>query len=91
MDKRFTDFYSFYNELDGLSRRKTAPSTAQITANSQDGESCTLEPKMMNNGILTMAFVNMQPFESVYSTEDGFTRGTIFPCLDKPLKGGKRK
>lgn len=40
--------------------------------------------------ILTMAFVNMQPIESVYATEDGFCNGTIFPNIDKPFYGGKR-
>ena len=44
----------------------------------------------VNGDILTMAFVNMQPIESVYETEDGFSRGTIFPNIDKPLFGGKR-
>ena len=91
MDKRFMDFYSFYNELDGLGGRKGSPTVAQMTANSKKGELCTLEPKMMNNGILTMAFVNMQPLDNVYSLEEGFTRGTIFPNLDKPFKGGKKR
>ena len=42
------------------------------------------------NGILTMAFVNMQPLDTVYETDDGFCRGTIFPNIDKPFYGGKR-
>ena len=41
-------------------------------------------------GILTMAFVNMQPLDTVYETDDGFCRGTIFPNIDKPFYGGKR-
>ena len=43
-----------------------------------------------NSDILTMAFVNMQPIESVYETEDGFCRGTIFPNIDKPLSGVRK-
>ncbi len=43
-----------------------------------------------NGDILTMAFVNMQPIESVYETEQGFTNGTIFPNIDKPFCGGNR-
>jgi len=43
------------------------------------------------SGILTMAFVNMQPLDSVYETEEGFPRGTIFPNIDKPLFGGMKK
>lgn len=44
----------------------------------------------VNGDVLTMAFVNMQPIESVYETEDGFCRGTIFPNIDKPFFGGKK-
>ncbi len=42
--------------------------------------------------ILTMAFVNFQPFDKVYSLSDAFCAGTLFPDLDKPfLAGGHRK
>lgn len=41
-------------------------------------------------GVLTMAFVNMQPLESVYSTTDAFKKGTLFPNIDKPLGEGCR-
>lgn len=41
-----------------------------------------------NDGILTMAFVNMQPLDSVYETDEGFCHGTIYPNLDKPFYGG---
>ncbi len=40
--------------------------------------------------ILTMAFVNMQPIDNVYEIEEGFSRGTIFPNIDKPFLGCKR-
>ncbi len=44
------------------------------------------------DGILTMAFVNMQPFDKVYSPADAFCAGTLFPALDKPLLvGGYKK
>lgn len=44
-----------------------------------------------SQGVLTMAFVNPQPFEQVYSLSDSFSRGTLFPDLDKPfLRGGAR-
>lgn len=35
--------------------------------------------------ILTMAFVNFQPLDKIYATEDAFNRGTLFPNLDKPF------
>ncbi|MDO4608923.1 MAG: spore coat associated protein CotJA [Clostridia bacterium] len=43
---------------------------------------------MPDKDILTMAFVNIQPLTSVYDTDTGFSKGTIFPNLDKPLKVG---
>ncbi len=42
-------------------------------------------PDMQNNDILTMAFVNMQPLDTIYDVEKGFSKGTIFPNIDKPL------
>ena len=42
------------------------------------------------DGILTMAFVNMQPIDSVYEIDEGFHKGTIFPNIDKPFYGGKK-
>jgi hypothetical protein len=45
----------------------------------------------MNNGILTMAFVDMQPLESVYESEKALERGTLFPNIDKPFFGGGNK
>ncbi len=41
-----------------------------------------------DNKVLAMAFVNIQPLDSVYDTERGFCSGTIFPNLNKPLKVG---
>ena len=38
-----------------------------------------------NGDVLTIAFVNMQPFDAVYSLSDGLKAGTIFPDLDKPF------
>ena len=43
-----------------------------------------------DGNILTMAFVNMQPIETVYDTEKGFCQGTIFPNIDKPFYGGRK-
>ncbi len=47
---------------------------------------------MPDKDILTMAFVNIQPLNAVYDVDTGFTKGTIFPNLDKPfLAGGKAR
>lgn len=38
--------------------------------------------------VLAMAFVNVQQLNSVYDADTGFSCGTIFPCLNKPLATG---
>ncbi|MBR3592749.1 MAG: spore coat associated protein CotJA [Clostridia bacterium] len=38
--------------------------------------------------ILAMAFVNSQKITSVYDIDTGFTCGTIYPALNKPLSTG---
>ncbi|MBR7071739.1 MAG: spore coat associated protein CotJA [Clostridia bacterium] len=46
-------------------------------------------PTPDTDDILTMAFVNMQPFGKIYNPEPAFRRGTLYPDLDKPfLRGG---
>ena len=56
-------------------------------------EFCLPSPEDRNNGILTMAFVDMQPIESVYPPEEAFRNGTLFPNINKPFYGygGKRR
>ena len=54
-------------------------------------EFCVSSPRNINNGILTMAFVDMQPLESVYPVETAFVNGSLFPNIDKPFFGGRRK
>lgn len=41
-----------------------------------------------DNKVLAMAFVNVQKISSVYDTDTGFSCGTIYPCLNKPLSAG---
>ncbi len=38
--------------------------------------------------VVAMAYVPWQQLETVYEPEQGFSRGTIFPELDKPLMVG---
>ncbi len=42
--------------------------------------------------ILTMAFVNIEPLNEIYSTAEALKRGTLFPDIDKPFtaKGEKK-
>lgn len=52
---------------------------------------CVSAPRDMNDGILTMAFVDMQPLDSVYPPEKALNSGTLFPNIDKPFYGGRRR
>lgn len=36
---------------------------------------------------LAMAYVPFQPWETPYENDVALSRGTIFPCLDKPFIG----
>jgi hypothetical protein len=36
-----------------------------------------------------MSYVPVQFFDEVYEADVGLSRGTIFPCLDKPFLGSK--
>ena len=58
--------------------------------NANKNEELTFSKNNNTNGVLTMAFVNIQPLDTVYETDDGFSKGTIFPNIDKPFYGGKR-
>ena len=40
------------------------------------------------NPVLAMSYVPMQFYRDMYSTEKGFSAGTIYPELDKPFYGG---
>lgn len=47
--------------------------------------------KKDDDGILTMAFVNMQPLKTVYDVSRAFTQGTLFPNIDKPFWAGEKR
>ncbi len=86
MDRRIFDMLELYKQ----NNKNEVINTAEKTCH--DNDFC-LETnyEAIDCNVLTMAFVNMQPIESVYETEDGFSRGTIFPNIDKPLnRGGAR-
>jgi hypothetical protein len=70
MDRRIFDMLERYNQANGK--------TQEYLMNADDNSNF--------DGVLTMAFVNMQPLDTVYETEDGFSKGTIFPNIDKPLE-----
>ncbi|MBQ2286269.1 MAG: spore coat associated protein CotJA [Clostridia bacterium] len=38
-----------------------------------------------------MVFINMQPLDEVYMPKEAFCNGTLFPNLNKPFLGGRRR
>ena len=85
MDK---GFYSFGENFKDLQRRNTDTSAVARCINT---EFCLPSPENRNDGILTMAFVDMQPLDNVYPLETSFKNGTLFPNIDKPFCGGMYK
>lgn len=57
----------------------------------KDCDFCNPPDLENTDGVLTMAFVNMQPLSSVYSVAEAMENGTLFPNIDKPLLRGKRQ
>ena len=87
MDRRMFDMMDLYNE----STERRSENNNQIPDCFFNPDYCVAAPRDFNNGILTMAFVDMQPLESVYETEKSFQRGTLFPNIDKSFYGGRMK
>ncbi len=44
--------------------------------------------EMCADMVVAMAYVPWQQLDTIYEPENGFSRGTIFPELDKPLMVG---
>lgn len=86
MDRRIFDMLEMYGRSGSTSRTDNNPKECF-----NDDYCLKTDYNDDKSGILTMAFVNMQPLDSVYETDDGFPRGTIFPNIDKPLFGGMKK
>jgi len=84
MENSYMNFGNFLKDL----KNRENDSNGNSIPNCIDGDFCKLTPKNNNNGILTMAFVDIQPLDSVYSLPDSFSQGTLFPNLDKPFLGG---
>lgn len=91
MDKRLYDLAQMYRDNDNCAvnypsrQMKDMPMQDCI-----DTDYCKPTPENMNGGILTMAFVDMQPLESVYETPDALRCGTLFPNINKPFYGGMK-
>ena len=64
------------NALRGIERAETVRSSIEM-------------PILPDPMVLAMSYVPMQIYKDMYSIDEGFQRGTVFPELDKPFLGGK--
>lgn len=84
MDKRIFDMLEQYKQMSKVENKVSFKDNTNSDFCLETDYS-TVDPR-----ILTMAFINMQPLDNVYETEEGFTRGSIFPNIDKPYIGCDR-
>ena len=80
--------HAYYNR-----NRAMAPRSLHMTR--MTGDSCPCEMARMpmeqedcDHMVLAMSYVLMQGFGMLYEPDAGFSQGTIFPELDKPLMVG---
>lgn len=85
MDKRIIEMLEMQRNL---SNSTSSPAVIPSCINT---DYCVSTPRNMNDGILTMAFVDMQPLESVYPPETAYHCGSLFPNITKPFYGGKMR
>lgn len=59
------------------------------SADSDDNCEETYRPTspLPKNPVPAMAYIPFQQFSQPYSSKEGFKKGTLFPCLDKPFLG----
>ncbi len=84
MDKRILEML----EMQRQTMKMDSP-TVSIPSCIND-DYCVSTPRNMNDGILTMAFVDMQPLESVFPPETAYVCGSLFPNITKPFYGGRK-
>ena len=84
MENTYMNFSDFYRDLKQNNSNHRNTNVPSCLSNNY----CVETPRNRNDGILTMAFVDMQPLDNVYSMSDAFKSGTLFPNLDKPFFGG---
>lgn len=80
MDRRMFDMSEFYRMSEAVNSAPMKEECDRMKIKST--EECA-DP-------LTMVFINMQPLESVYSLNEAYEAGTLFPNLNKPFYGGMK-
>lgn len=66
----------------------------ECTGTCSASDSCPLNKcdfSCVNDFPLAMAYIPMQRFENLYSSDEALNAGTLFKDLDKPFCGGLRK
>ncbi len=84
MDKRIFDMLEHYKQINNVENK--------VNLNDDTNYNFCVETdyNAADPRVLTMAFINMQTLDNVYETEEGFSKGSIFPNIDKPYLGCDR-
>lgn len=83
MDRKMFDYTDFRNRVNP--NDNIADTKPQVCFNT---DVCNSTPNQSTDGVLTMAFVNMQPLDYVYDEAQAFENGTLFPNINKPFYYG---
>ena len=86
MDRKMFDVTDFYSRT--ASENESADSMVDNCFNT---DFCNPPPQQNVSDVLTMAFVNMQPLDYVFSEDEAFSNGSLFPNITKPFYGGNLK
>lgn len=85
MEKRFYNMNDMFRDNERMNFSSKNNIQNYMSERCINNDFCVPSPKNMNNGILTMAFVDMQEIDSVYQPQVALMRGTLFPNIDKPF------
>lgn len=91
MNKSNSAFEEMYREasLENIKKRGWESASKVTAPFCINDDFCISPSRERNNGILTMAFVDMQPLDNVYEPDAALCNGTLFPNINKPFSGGK--
>lgn len=80
-----------WTDANGFSELSERRNSGFGSFNRNESDDCTTMKRERCSDPLTMVFINPQPLDSVYPIETAFCNGTLFPNLNKPFYGGKRR
>lgn len=91
MEQNFFEPYHFYKSTSSDLKCASQVRESNMIPKCINNNFCVATPKNRNDGILAMAFVDMQPLDSVYPEAQALCNGTLFPNLNMPFYGGNLK